>query len=189
MTTGNPQVRALLQSLQKEADLPAHIQAAISEISKQDSQAANKAMHSAVSKIGTAKKALQQAQDDRASLHGAWRSFLTEATARWDQYGKEFEEDDQKLQEKIAKAKEDLQSAKSQFDAIKMESGNAEATEEISSDMEEPPERSAKQISEGLAEMSTSLRRVKEKAEAMELEQARKRSRIAIGPFPHKADA
>lgn len=84
MTSADPQVRQLLK---KETDLPPHILTAVQEITKQDSQAANKAMHSAVTKIGAAKKALHQAQEARVTMHAAWRVFLAEATARWYLYG------------------------------------------------------------------------------------------------------
>lgn len=194
MTTVDPQVRQLIQSLKKETALPPHIMSAVQEITKQDSQATNKAMHSAVTKIGAARKALHQAQEARITMHSAWRAFLAEATARWDGYGKEFEEDDGKLQADIAKAREDLVNAKKHFDAMKIEAGTgADAMVDLDSDTEEAPDKSAMQIQEGLSAMRASLKNVKEQAEAMDVaENARKKARtgsnVVVEPFP-KADS
>ena len=111
-TQAEAQLRTIVAALKKnETNLPAELQSLLHENAKVQSQDMTKVLHSAVSKLGKAKKTLQDARAARLNLHNVWRSYLAASVDKWHQFCKDFEDQDSELAQQVQNATEAVKTA------------------------------------------------------------------------------
>lgn len=170
--------RSLVKELKKlDAPLTPTVQRILDEATAQQYQEDTKWLHSAVAKMGHAKKQLHQACDARQNFHQKWGEFLQKSVERWRGYVQEFAERDTSLEEQITKAQENLALAKAALQDTKVKKEFLDDDEE---DM--PPRQDAGMVLKtNLESMLGQLDAVKSKAQEAIEEQTKKRARLAEG--------
>eukprot|EP00438_Fugacium_kawagutii_P025050 Skav224656 [mRNA] locus=scaffold4300:194197:204539:- [translate_table: standard] len=113
------QLKHLVAKLQKEENLSPEVQNLLHSTITTTSQDATRMMHAAVTRLGHAKKAVQETQSTRLSLHQKWRAFIEDGITRWQKYAQDFNQQDQGLLETLNKSKEDLREAQSNLENTK----------------------------------------------------------------------
>lgn len=188
-TQAETQLRSIVAALKKnETNLPAELQTLLHENAKVQSQDMTKVLHSAVSKLGKAKKALQEARASRLNLHNVWRSYLQASVDKWEQFCKDFEKQDTELAQQVQNATVAVKEAQEGLDASKKEAKEIiEVESDAKSDMavevsdEETPEAldsKGQVLKEGMTFMLQNLESLKCKADMAVQENANKRPRI-----------
>lgn len=119
----------------QDVPVPANIQSMVQEASIKSAQATTTAMHKAVTKLGVAKRNLQQARDARLNLNTAWKAFVQQNVQKWEGYLKDFGQQDQKSIADLQAAQEALKQAKAGLEEAKLE-----ATKEEMRDFQESAE-------------------------------------------------
>ena len=102
--------------MKKVPDLPADAHTILQRYQKRHGQRTTKTMHQAVTDLGKAREALDQAHLARHQLHGSWRHFLNEALTTWQTYTEGFKQQEADLVARIEEAKQCLHSAKEVFE-------------------------------------------------------------------------
>jgi hypothetical protein len=115
-TISDAQIRGLLNDMKKVPDLPADARTILQRYQKRQGQRTTKTMHQAVTDLGKAREALDQAHLARHQLHGSWRHFLNEALTTWQTYTEGFKQQEADLVARIEEAKQCLHSAKEVFE-------------------------------------------------------------------------
>ena len=172
-------LRNLVKELKKsESSLPETVLKMIEETSLQQQQEDTKWLHSAVAKMGHAKKTLQAACTARSSFHQKWNTFLSESVERWQAYVKEFTDRDQEMEAQIARAQENLAAAKTALEETKTKVANNDILMEEDDDLDERPDPGIN-LRNNLEGMMISLESIKNKATAALEEQASKKLKLA----------
>lgn len=172
------QFRNLVKEL-KKGDMPLTpaIQKMVEDSTLQQQQDDTKALHSAVAKLGQARKSLALARTARATHHQKWSEFLGHSVSRWQGWVKEFTEKDCQLEQQIASAHEGLTLAKERLGETKRKAtSSAEDLQEDvdDEDMVQQSDASA-MLRQGMEGMVTNLQALKSKADAAIEEQESKR--------------
>lgn len=181
------QLKSLVKELKKGGvteNLSPDVQAIMQEVAVQDSQTGIRNLQSAIKDLGKAKKALGESLDARLSLHTRWQSFVANTIQQWQGYTTQFLEEDGKLKECIAKAKENVTAAKAHFEDLQKETGEAQTldTSDEEGDMMDPSNK----IQEGLEAVQKNLVELKAHTDAQqeELEREKKRKKPRLQPPP-----
>jgi len=177
------QLKSMVKIISKDLDsYPVELQEEAKKILKQQEQWTNKKLHKTVNELGKAKKALHEASVARLQHHQAWKNYLIEAVARWETFTKQFAEEEKELSDKVNAAKEAVEAAKkAHLAAAKVERITDDEAVTISDDeLMEPKPDAARNIQEGIEQMTHSLHQVKTKADEIVTadEQAYKKARI-----------
>lgn len=174
--------KELVQQLKKTPEqLTPEVQAIVTKETVTETQEAAKSLHSIVSKMEKAQKALDAANGARLQLHSRWRTFMAAAIPRWTKWVEDFQKDDAELQEKIKNAKD-------YYDTIKQEYGQQQSTFqlkgpiEIEDEEETSVDQAAEKIKESMASMMQSLSDVKSKADQLHAEQQKTAKRPRLEP-------
>jgi hypothetical protein len=188
-TQAEAQLRSIVAALKKnETNLPAELQTLLHENAKVQSQDLTKVLHSAVTKLGKAKKALQDARASRLNLHNVWRSYLDASVDKWKQFCKDFEDQDTELAQQVQSATEAVKVAQEGLDASKKEAkeiievesdGRSEMAVEVSDEeTQEALDSKGQVLKDGMSIMLQNLETLRDKAEVAVQENANKRPRI-----------
>eukprot|EP00438_Fugacium_kawagutii_P024169 Skav230770 [mRNA] locus=scaffold1473:53099:63334:- [translate_table: standard] len=169
------QLRSLVAMLKQNGDtleqLPAEVQNLVQNVNTRETQSSVKSMHMAVTELGAARKALEQAEQARLRMHSSWRVFLAEAAQRWEGYTQRFAQEDQSMKEQITNAKTALKVAKEKFEEVQVRSGATTIKMEVSDDEDQDRSTPAQKLTEGLQNMAQQFKDLKEQAEAQEADQ------------------
>ena len=187
------QLRTIVAALKKnETNLPSELQSLLHENAKVQSQDMTKVLHSEVTKLGKAKKTLQDARASRLNLHNVWRSYLEASVDKWKQFCKDFEAQDTELAQQVLQATEAVKLAQEGLDASKKEAkeiievesdGRSDMAVEVSDEeTQEALDSKGQMLMEGMTIMLQNLESLKSKADLAVQESANKRPRIAEEP-------
>ena len=134
-TPAEAALKSLVAALKQTGEpLPSDVQDALQAAANLEQKNSGKNLHSAVSRWTRAQGQHAAAVQARTTLHSAWRSFVEEATSRWEAYAAEFTQQDQELQAGIVTAKENLVAAKTELDQLNMQvSGGGASASDASS--------------------------------------------------------
>lgn len=172
------QLRTLVRELKKqESALTPNVQKILEEATLQHQQADTKWLHSAVARMGHAKKSLQEAHSARNGFHHKWTTFLSTSVERWQGYVKEFAAQDQALDAQILKAQEALSNAKADLEETKSKVTANDVKMEEEDEEEERP-HAGHALLHNLEGMLQSLESLKTKADEALAEQAKKKQRL-----------
>jgi hypothetical protein len=188
-TQAEMQLRTIVAALKKnETNLPSELQSLLHENAKVQSQDMTKVLHSAVTKLGKAKKTLQDARASRLNLHNVWRSYLEASVDKWKQFCKDFEAQDTELAQQVLNATEAVKLAQEGLDASKKEAkeiievesdGRSDMAVEVSDEeTQEALDSKGQMLKEGMTFMLQNLESLKSKADLAVQESANKRPRI-----------
>ena len=194
-TISDAQIRGLLNDMKKVPDLPADARTILQRYQKRQGQRTTKTMHQAVTDLGKAREALDQAHLARHQLHGSWRHFLNEALTTWQTYTEGFKQQEADLVARIEEAKQCLHSAKEVFEECRnaltdlnqtdqrlVEDAEAVMTVDAEDEREDPA------VQQDLESMRGHLATLKQSAEvaAAAAENSAKRPRLeeAVPPAP-----
>ena len=188
------QLAKLLHALKSNGEtLSPEIKEIMKEVDLGDVHASKKHLHHVVNQISDARRRMTETSSARAQLHLAWKAFLTDAVDRWDQYMKDFAEQDNNMAAQFAKATQDWEEAKANFKVTKKslnaekedkEAKDGEEDAQEISDMEDTESKTEEdtKIKEGIGHMSNALRELKTQAEAIAAESSQvKKQRLADG--------
>ena len=172
----------LVSRLKKTPDtLTPEVQEIVTKETVHETQTSAKSLHSAVSKMEKAQKALDAAQGARHQLHSRWRSFVTAAIPRWRKWAEDYQKEDKELAEKIAESKRVLESVKTEYEQQNSMFGlkAVAAPIEITSDDEGKMESAAEKVNQSVNGMLSSLEQIKSTADELydEEQKAAKRPR------------
>eukprot|EP00435_Cladocopium_sp_Y103_P043514 s1518_g12.t1 len=185
------QLKVLMSAMKKnEAALPADLQTLLQESSKVQSQDMTKVLHSAVTKLGKAKKALQAARASRMNLHNVWRNYLQTNVEKWRGFCQDFEKQDLELAEQVQQATEAVKVAQEGLDASKKSAREIVISEDDSKDekealmeisdeeTQEGLDANGSSIMEGMNEMYNNLPALQAKADSIGEGSAAKKARL-----------
>eukprot|EP00438_Fugacium_kawagutii_P031824 Skav208567 [mRNA] locus=scaffold177:91886:109950:+ [translate_table: standard] len=113
------QLKQLLSMLQKEENLSPDVQNLMHSTITATSRDDTKMMHAAVTRLGIARKHVQETQAARLGLHQTWRSFIEDGISRWQKYVQDFDHQEQELLQSLTKAREELREAQEHLEATK----------------------------------------------------------------------
>lgn len=176
------QLRQLITTLQKEEGLSAQAQEALQQITIKTEQDDTRLMHSAVARLGNARKHLASAVGSRHQLHAAWAKFLQTSIAQWQQWTEDFGKQDKEALDKINLAKQSLAAAKEQFAGNRGNLGlKTEPVDLASSDDEDGKSNKGAQLAVDMEGVAVTLQGLKSKADEMvaEDQQEAKRCKTA----------
>eukprot|EP00438_Fugacium_kawagutii_P019842 Skav227937 [mRNA] locus=scaffold146:464374:475885:- [translate_table: standard] len=175
-----PEIQNLLGGLRKaEANLPPDIQGLYQKTMQKTSQQTTKDMHSALHRLGEARKGLQNAKLARVNFHDQWGKYLTQATDRWNGFLKQFQEQDLALAKEQENAMSALKHARQQLELIKeqLQSTDRQLLEESDEEVGATYEEVSRKIRAGVEGMAQSLQelgqRATESMEQLQCEQGR----------------
>lgn len=170
----DPTLKSLLNTLKKHTDsLPQDVQQILSEAMVNSDKMEAKALHGAVNKLSSAKKQLTMLRNTRWQMHAAWTSFLQQSTVNWQNYVKDFTEQETNLQQQIVEAKEQLSAARQHLHQSNVRGGDSELVEELSGEDDTMRDEVGKEIVEGLTAMDMSLKQLHARAAQMVSEDER----------------
>lgn len=112
-------LRKLMTLLSKEENLSAEIQSVVKDSETAVSQNATKEMHAAVTRMGLARKSVQELQSARLAFHLQWKAFLEDGVARWKAYVDDFNGQEQSFLAGLQKARDELRAAQEYLDATR----------------------------------------------------------------------
>lgn len=172
------QFKALIAALRRHTeDLPEDVQCLVKEANVRTGQEETKALHSAVTQHGRAKKEVEEAQIARCNMHVAWRNFLAASVQQWQKYSAQFLEQEKTLTDRLQQALENLAVAKTNLSTCKATAGlDAKEDAAMPSDVEEVEPKSfetsaGKRIADSFKDLSTNLQALHTQAEqAVQLE-------------------
>ena len=167
-----------MQQLKKTPEqLTPEVQAIVTRETVSETQGAAKSLHSVVTKMEKAQKALDAANGARLQRHSRWRTFIAAAIPRWTKWIEDFQKDDAELQEKIKTAKDYCDTIKEEYQQSNL---HLKGTIEIMDDDENQVDQAADKIKQSMASMMESLSDVKSKADQLHAEQEKtaKRPRL-----------
>lgn len=186
-TESDVALRGITALLKKsESALPPDVQQWLHTSAAVSSQAATRQLHSAVTQLGVAKQALTTARLARSQMHSAWRNFISQAVATWQQNVQEFTQEDGKLEQEINKAIEALKVARANLEISKQTATTGAPVAdggEISD--EEIIDAPGPMIVEDMNAVLQSLGQLKQKADAS-LETEMNTKRFKTGPSEAK---
>ena len=158
------QLQSLVSKLkEKEAPLsPEELEQIIAESTA--TTVTSKNLNQAARKLDQARERFQGAQKERRNLHAKWSAYIEESVKRWKSFAEDFAAKDAALEDKVQKAKEVMQNAKTNLETIKeLHSKQDDAflgdVMEVPSDADEDNMKveSAEAIQNGIASMVSTL--------------------------------
>ena len=172
-----------------EANLPEELQAIFQETSKVQSQDITKILHSAVTKLGKAKKSLQEAKTARMNLHNVWQKYLAASVDKWKEFCTDFEKKDTDMAQQVLQAAEAVKTAQESLDASRIQAKNSAVEDNENKDEQMTLEISDEEatdtldqkgqvLKEGMQGMLATLDTLKAKADSLLVENATKRQRV-----------
>eukprot|EP00435_Cladocopium_sp_Y103_P065735 s2_g27.t1 len=177
---------SLMGALRKapEDSLTPEVQAEMQKNTIQETKKTSKGLHSAVSDVDRARRAIADVEASRAKLMADWKTFLQQSVTTWQEYTTMFQRQECALQEKLASAKKELAEAKRLFNEksqhLKEDEVHVVSDADTTEDMQTQSEAS-KRIHEGLGNVVHSLQELSEKAE-LEEQQAKRQKMEAEHP-------
>lgn len=190
------QMKTLVAALRRRKDdLPEELQALVKEVTVRSGQEETKALHSAVTQHGKAKKEVSEAQAARLQMHAAWRNFLAQSVDQWTKYTAQFVEQEKMLMDRLKLAQENLIAAKESLGSCKSAAGLADKDESsMMSDSEDAVNKDSEalagqKIAASFKDLASNLQNLhSQAAQAVELEeeqdQQRKRPRTGSMEAP-----
>ena len=186
-------LKQVLSALKKhEANLTPELQQIVQESTQAQSQDVTKQLHSAVSKLGQARKALQKLRASRQNLHHVWRSYIADSVTKWQTFCEQFDKQDTELSKQLIEALNTVKLAEVGLESCKKAAKEDKDVEEISDTgmVEISEDENADQLDEngamlkeGLNDMLKNLEALKSHAEA-HTEGSNKRPRLNDPPAP-----
>ena len=180
-------LKQVLSALKKhEASLAPELQQIVQESAQAQSQDVTKQLHSAVSRLGQAKKALQKLRASRQNLHHVWRAYIADSVTKWQTFYEQFDKQDTELSKQLVEALATVKTAEAGLESCKKAAKEEKDVEEISdtgmveiSEDENTEQLDANGISlkEGMNDMLKNLEMLKTHAES-HLESSNKRPRL-----------
>ena len=189
LTAEAQQLKECYALLNKHEDvLPQEVQSYIQNLKLKENKRSVKTLHSAVTVMGKARDELQGAIAARSQMHSTWRTFLADSITRFQNYGKDFAQQEENLVARIQAAKQSFEQAKESLSIEKTKASSLQdAVQEVSDDDTEIKDvvlLAPDKITEGLNHLATSLQELKSQADTLEKEeQKHKRPRLAEEPF------
>ena len=185
--------KELLRKLKQTPDaLTPDVQEIVTKETVQETQSSAKSLHSAVSKMERAQKALDAAQGARLQLHSRWRTFVTAAVPRWTKGAEDFQQSDKDLSDKITAAKKMLESVREEYEQQNAQFGLRAVKPEVEviSDDEGKMEGAAQRVHQSVNGMLTSLEKIKATADELheEEQKAVKRPRTERSASPSQME-
>lgn len=175
-----------------ESSLPADLQSLLQETNKTQMQDSTKVLHSAVTKLGKAKKSLQEARASRLNLHNVWRQYLTASIDKWQDFCADFEKKDADLAGQVQKATVAVKEAQAGLESSKKRAKEIEEDEsdgkndkdemawEISDEEEtDTLDSKGSVIKDSMQNMLRTLESLKAQADSMTEENVAKKPRLA----------
>lgn len=166
------QLQALINELQATEGLSTEAQRIMKENSMRKTQSEAKAMHGAVTKLGSAKKQYQTILASQQALYHEWYKYLAQSSERWKTYLEEFCAHDKQLTEDLQTASKNIKLARAELKLLQeKESRPSEAPkavgeiiDDISDEDLENPQRSAN-LMEGMQGIIRNLDSMQKHAE------------------------
>eukprot|EP00435_Cladocopium_sp_Y103_P063660 s676_g25.t1 len=181
--------RQLMSVLKKnEANLTPDLQQLVQENSIAQSQDLTKQLHSAVSKLGQAKKTVQRLRASRQNLHHVWRTYIAESVNKWKTFCDQFNTQDNDLAKQLQEALQAVSAAQERLELTKTETKEGKSGDQVEPDEtmvevsdEDSPEvldSNGAILREGMQDMLKNLEALKHQAEAVAEPEHVKRARI-----------
>eukprot|EP00435_Cladocopium_sp_Y103_P024687 s1873_g6.t1 len=192
MNQPDPQTAELIAAISKNPDgCSPEVQAAFHALQAKNAQKESKILHSAVSHLTKAKQELADAQLHRSNLHSSWIKFLQDSTAKWQECGKQFREQEEAAVSRIKAAQTLYSTSCDTLNRTKREAG-VTSTEEVvdveDMDLTGISTVNSAKISESLAHLQTTLNELHQSAEELAAQDShtakRQRTEAAEGDAP-----
>eukprot|EP00435_Cladocopium_sp_Y103_P066007 s750_g28.t1 len=190
----DPQTAELIAAVSKNPDsCGPEVQAAYHALKAKNAQQESKILHSAVTTLTRAKQELADAQLHRSNLHSSWIKFLQDSIAKWQDCGRQFQEQEEAAVNRIRAAQAKYTTACETLNRSKQETGIASPNEEVVDveelDLKEVSTANSSKISDSLVNLQNSLQQLHKSAEELaEEEHVAKRPRVeadaAMGVSP-----
>lgn len=110
---------------QETKDLIAKLEADVERLEKEFSKATTKNLHSATKALGKAQKTLTETLEAKKVHRNRWTQHVAEAAKTWEGQLHEFRQQQAALQEVAAKARADIESARSAIQSLSAKAGPA----------------------------------------------------------------
>eukprot|EP00435_Cladocopium_sp_Y103_P009245 s1408_g2.t1 len=167
----NPQTAELIAAISKNPDgCSPEVQAAFHALQARNAQKESKILHSAVTHLTKAKQELADAQLHRSNLHSSWIKFLQDSTAKWQECGQQFRDQEEAAVTRIKAAQTLYTTACDTLNRTKKEAGvtNAEEVVDVEEmDLTGVSNVNSAKISDSLANLQTSLKELHQSAEEL----------------------
>ena len=187
-TKSDQKLKQIMAALKKhEANLTPDLQQLAQETTMVQSQDNTRQLHSAVSKLGQAKKVLQKLRASRQNLHVVWKNYIAESVNKWKDFCEQFEKQDNDLARQLQEALQSVKTAEAGLESTKKEAKEIKEDEDMSeqapqeiSDDENPEQLdlNGANIMGGMNDMLKSLEALQQCAEAAIEAKAPKRPRL-----------
>ena len=170
-----------------EANLTPDLQLLVQESTMVQSQDNTRQLHSAVSKLGQAKKVLQKLRASRQNLHVVWKNYIAESVTKWKEFCEQFEKQDSDLARQLQEALQSVKIAEAGLESSKKEAKEMKEDDNMSdqgpqeiSDEENPEQLdlNGANIMGGMNDMLKNLEALQQCAEAAIEAKAPKRPRL-----------
>eukprot|EP00438_Fugacium_kawagutii_P024003 Skav207431 [mRNA] locus=scaffold1798:143717:152019:+ [translate_table: standard] len=174
-------LRSLLNIMKKEEGLSSEAKEALQSLTIKKEQDDTRQMHSAVAKLGNARRHLAATIGTRHQLHGSWAKFLQASVAQWQEYTQTFAKQDAESLAQIQEAQKALAAAKECFAESRSSLGVPHAIE-----LDEEEEDAAKtdqgsRITTEMEGVSETLNSLKSKADEIVAEDQQEAKRLKAG--------
>lgn len=142
-------MQALLKAYDGDVSkMPEDVRGLVDKVDTENAKQLTKGLHTATTKLGLAKKALDQAVEARKHHRQQWLRHMEEATKMWETQLAEYRARQAKLQEEAMQATAEVTSARRQIQSLNVQSGGKtlppvdiedaeDATKEQDPDLEE----------------------------------------------------
>lgn len=187
-TKSDQKLKQIIAALKKsEANLTPDLQLLVQETTMVQSQDNTRQLHSAVSKLGQAKKALQKLRASRQNLHVVWKNYIAESVTKWKGFCEQFEKQDSDLAKQLHEAIQSVKIAEAGLESTKKDAKETKDDDDMSdqgpqeiSDEENPEQLDVNGASlmGGMNDMLKNLEALQQCAEAAIEAKAPKRPRL-----------
>lgn len=186
-------LQALIQELSTTEGLSAEAQRIMKENRMRQTQSEAKAMHGAVTKLGTAKKQYQTILASQQALYHEWYQYLAQSSERWKTYLEEFCSHDKQLTEDLQTASKGIKLARAELKLLQEKESKApeesktgaETIDDISDEDLDGPQRSVN-LMEGMQGIIRNLDSMQKQAEEtmQSLEPRNKKAKVDVKADP-----
>lgn len=180
-------LQALIQELKSTEGLSQEAQRIMKENSMRQTQSEAKAMHGAVTKLGTAKKQYQTILASQHALYHEWYKYLAQSSERWRAYLEEFCAHDKQLTEDLQNASKSIKLARAELKSLQEKESTAvesnkpgDAVDDISDEDLDGPNRTTNLV-EGMQGIIQNLDNMQKQAEEtmQSMEPLNKKAKLA----------
>ena len=181
---------ALLSAVARAGEtVPQEVQEVAQSLSMPESLPEPQTLEEAFERVGTARKALDQAMLARYQMHNTWRTFLADSAKKWNEFALSFQKQELALSTQVQTAKTVHKTAIGHFEKMKTANPGTDLTVETVSDEEtmdadkDTKPDASKAIQETMHSMRDTFANLKTKADSLiEEEQASKKPRLSSLP-------